>query len=110
MLALCASSLRTIRECASLAQVFVGLDGSAEELGIGAQNMWAFSSPHLEEELAAYSALEEPTPAALDARDVPLIFISFPSAKVRARGPRRITRGPGNIVRSAQMTHAPEDP
>lgn len=71
-------------------QVFVGLDGSAAELGIGAQNMWAFSSPHLEEALAAYLALEEPTPAALEAHDVPLIFISFPSAKVRARGGRPV--------------------
>ena len=37
-------------------QVFVGLEGSAQELGIGARNMWAFSSPHLEDDLREYMA------------------------------------------------------
>lgn len=73
-------------------QVFVGLEGSAQELGIGAHNMWAFSSPHLEDDLQRYMALE-PSPAELAAHDVPLIFISFPSAKVRgAVGGLRVSR------------------
>ena len=71
-------------------QVFIGLDASAEELGIGASNMWAFSSPHLERDLNAYLALE-PLPEVLAAHDVPLIFISFPSAKVGSRVDALIT-------------------
>jgi all-trans-retinol 13,14-reductase len=61
-------------------QVFVGLEGSAKELGIGAHNTWAFSSADLEGDLERYFALN-PTPETLSATDVPLIFVSFPSAK-----------------------------
>lgn len=58
----------------------MGLEGSASDLGIGANNTWAFLSPNLETDLQAYFALD-PTPEVLAAHDVPLIFISFPSAK-----------------------------
>jgi len=58
--------------------VFLGLNASAEELGIKRQNMWAFNSNNLDKEALDYFNLN--VDQALDA-DVPLLFISFPSAK-----------------------------
>ncbi len=58
--------------------VFVGLNASNEELGLKAHNMWAFTSNEAVGEFEVYvgKEAEEMTSA-----EVPLIFISFPSAK-----------------------------
>ena len=59
-------------------QMFVGLRGSAEELGVKAQNFWCFAQPDLDAAVDGYMSL---TPAAAMEADVPLMFVSFPSAK-----------------------------
>lgn len=58
--------------------VFLGLNCSAEELGVKKQNMWAYPDTDIDGIASKYfnSTSEE----AMDS-DVPLLFISFPSAK-----------------------------
>jgi len=58
--------------------IFIGLKGTAEELGLKAQNVWAFTGSHPEDSYNAYQALslEEAV-----AKPYPLLFIGFPSAK-----------------------------
>ena len=58
--------------------VFLGLNVSAEELGVKRQNTWAFTSNNIDQDGLDYFNL--PVDKALDA-EVPLMFISFPSAK-----------------------------
>ena len=58
--------------------VFLGLNASAEELGVKRQNVWAFTSNDIDKDALDYFHLD--VDQALDA-DVPLMFISFPSAK-----------------------------
>jgi len=58
--------------------VFLGLNVSAEELGVKRQNIWAFTSNDIDKDGLDYFNL--PVDEALDS-DVPLLFISFPSAK-----------------------------
>ena len=58
--------------------VFVGLNASNEELGLKAQNTWAFTSNAAMNEFDDYLQLD--VEAMQDAK-VPLLFISFPSAK-----------------------------
>ena len=62
----------------ALMTVFVGLDGTAEELGLTASNVWAFNNQDLQAQVDKYVSLapEEATKV-----PIPLIFISFPSAK-----------------------------
>ena len=58
--------------------VFIGLDGTKEELGLKASNVWAFKGPDAESllnqycNLSAEEAIHSP---------VPLMFLSFPSTK-----------------------------
>ena len=59
-------------------QVFVGLEGTAEELGLVAKNYWIFSSYDQEKDMDEYLALEREEAAN---REIPLLFASFPSAK-----------------------------
>jgi len=58
--------------------VFLGLNASAEELGLKRQNCWAFSTNNIDKDALDYFDLD--VEKALDA-EVPLLFVSFPSAK-----------------------------
>jgi len=59
--------------------VFLGLDASAEELGLKAQNHWAFTSSDITSSGNQYMAMAQKE--VLDHPDIPLLFVSFPSAK-----------------------------
>ena len=56
--------------------VFLGLNVSAEELGVKRQNIWAFTSNNIDQDGLDYFNMN--VDQALDA-DIPLLFISFPS-------------------------------
>ena len=58
--------------------IFIGLGGTKEELGLAAQNTWAFTDPDVIKVVDKYFALSPE-----EARDssVPLMFVSFPSSK-----------------------------
>jgi all-trans-retinol 13,14-reductase len=58
--------------------VFVGLDGSAQELGLKASNVWAFGDSDLQGQLEKYLSLSADEAAK---QPPPLLFISFPSTK-----------------------------
>lgn len=62
----------------ALMTVFIGLDGSAEDLGLKASNVWAFRSEELQAQLDEYVAL---SPEEAAKTPPPLIFLSFPSTK-----------------------------
>lgn len=58
--------------------LFVGLNGTSEELGLPKRQNWYFSSNELSKAFWEYMNLS--TEEAME-REVPLVFISFPSAK-----------------------------
>jgi len=58
--------------------IFIGLNASNEELNLKAHNIWAFNTNDTQGSLVEY--MEKDVEAALDA-EIPLLFISFPSAK-----------------------------
>eukprot|EP00091_Calanus_sinicus_P023473 TRINITY_DN7945_c0_g1_i2.p1 TRINITY_DN7945_c0_g1~~TRINITY_DN7945_c0_g1_i2.p1 ORF type:complete len:294 (-),score=98.38 TRINITY_DN7945_c0_g1_i2:67-948(-) len=58
--------------------VFLGLNASAEELGLKRQNTWAFNDSNIDYEGQKYFDMD--VEEAMDA-EVPLLFISFPSVK-----------------------------
>ena len=58
--------------------IFVGLNGSNEELNLQATNTWAFTNTDLDKSLDEYLALSKDHVAQ---NEVPLLFISFPSTK-----------------------------
>lgn len=70
--------IKKVGESFSFISMFVGLEGTTEELGLKAQNIWAFTRPDVEELTKEYVNLsvEEAAEA-----EVPLLFVSFPSAK-----------------------------
>ena len=68
-----ASKLDTVKPSSAHLCLYVGLDGTAEELGIEKTNLWVYPSPHHEQNVEAF--LEDPE------QDFPLVYISFPSAK-----------------------------
>lgn len=70
--------LKRVRPGLGLMSVFIGLDGTKEELGLKATNVWAFNHADLDKAVQEYVSLspEEATTA-----EVPLMFISFPSTK-----------------------------
>ena len=61
-----------------LLSVFIGLEGTKEELGLKATNVWAFTESDLDASLKKYINL---TPEEARNSPVPLIFVSFPSSK-----------------------------
>jgi len=69
---------KTLKPGVGAMNVFLGLNKSKEELGLKRQNMWAFTSNDAHTLGEEYLALNPE--AAMDA-DVPLLFVSFPSAK-----------------------------
>lgn len=58
--------------------VFVGLNGTAEELGIKPQNIWSYTSNDLSE---TYKKMMTLSADDLINSDLPMLFISFPGAK-----------------------------
>lgn len=62
----------------ALMTVFIGLDGTAEELGLKASNIWAFEENDLQKQLDHYISLG---PDEASQAPAPLLFISFPSTK-----------------------------
>merc|ERR1712080_556552 len=59
--------------------VFLGLDASAEDLGLKAQNHWAFTNSDITASGNDYMAMAQEE--VLDHPEIPLLFVSFPSAK-----------------------------
>ncbi|XP_072550131.1 all-trans-retinol 13,14-reductase-like [Salminus brasiliensis] len=57
--------------------IFLGLDGSKEELGLEAKNYWIFSENNVDELMEGYMKKDRDE----GMRNVPLIFIASPSAK-----------------------------
>uniref|UniRef100_A0A8C3PFK3 All-trans-retinol 13,14-reductase n=1 Tax=Chrysemys picta bellii TaxID=8478 RepID=A0A8C3PFK3_CHRPI len=57
--------------------VFVGLQGTAEELGIKSTNYWIYLHNDLDEMMTRYAALSREEVS----ENVPMMFITFPSAK-----------------------------
>lgn len=67
--------------------VFVGLDGTKEELGIVSTNFWMYKDNNLDELMERYSSLSREEVLG----NIPMMFITFPSAK----DPTSNTRHPG---------------
>ena len=70
--------LKRVKPGLPLLSAFIGLEGTKEQLGLRASNVWAFTDPDLNGALKKYISL--PPEEARNAT-VPLLFLSFPSAK-----------------------------
>ena len=70
--------LKRVRHGFGLMSVFIGLDGTKEELGLKASNTWAFRDADLDKAVDDYISL---TPEEAMTAEVPLMFVSFPSTK-----------------------------
>ncbi|XP_015457097.2 all-trans-retinol 13,14-reductase [Astyanax mexicanus] len=57
--------------------VFVGLDGSKEELGIVSTNFWMYKNNDMDQLMEQYSSLSREEVVG----NIPMMFITFPSAK-----------------------------
>lgn len=68
----------TLKPGCGAMNVFLGLNKSKDELGLKRQNMWAFASNNSTRDTEDYFEMD--SESAMDA-DIPLLFISFPSAK-----------------------------
>ena len=86
-----AEVLKTVKPGLGLFSVFIGLDGTKEELGLEPQNIWAFKSNELDNVLQKYISLP---PEEARCAEVPLLFLSFPSTK----DPTYNTRYPGKTT------------
>ncbi len=84
-----------------LISVFVGLNASNEELGLKAENIWAFASNDAEADFNDY--MEKSANDVMDT-DLPLLFVSFPSAKDPnwSRHPGRASRSTCAIISLAK--------
>jgi len=69
---------KTLKPGVGAMNVFLGLNASVEELQLKKQNAWAFTSSDSEKDTLDYFESDRET--AMDT-EVPLLFISFPSAK-----------------------------
>ena len=72
------STLNSVRHGVGCSTVFIGLNGSKEELGLIPRNEWIYSSNELDQSYEDYirtSAQDAGT------EDSPLLFVSFPSTK-----------------------------
>ncbi|XP_064172449.1 inactive all-trans-retinol 13,14-reductase-like [Anguilla rostrata] len=67
--------------------VFVGLDGTMEELGIVSTNFWMYKHNDLDQLMEKYASLSQEEVA----KNIPMMFITFPSAK----DPTASVRHPG---------------
>lgn len=70
--------LSKVRHGIGLLSVFIGLEGTKEELGLKASNVWAFSDAQLDKLFDEYLNL---SPEDIEKSVVPLLFLSFPSTK-----------------------------
>jgi phytoene dehydrogenase-like protein len=66
--------------------LYIGLQETAESLGLPKTNLWIYPSEHYEADLVAFDADPE--------ADFPLVYVSFPSAK----DPSFTTRYPGRAT------------
>lgn len=82
--------------CLSL---FVGLKGSAEELKIKGQNVWAYTDADVNTEVRNY--YNKTADNFLD-EDIPFLFIGFPSAKDPAHSKRYPNKSTCTVVSLAQ--------
>ncbi|KAK7939336.1 hypothetical protein WMY93_002662 [Mugilogobius chulae] len=71
------SLLRMVRHGMGSFLVFVGLDGTKEELGIVSTNFWMYKDNNLDELMDRYSSLSREEVQG----NIPMMFITFPSAK-----------------------------
>ncbi|MBN3305451.1 RETST reductase, partial [Amia calva] len=71
------SRLSLVRQGMGSFLVFVGLDGTQEELGIVSTNFWLFKNNNMDESMDRFFSLDREEVAA----NVPMMFITFPSAK-----------------------------
>jgi all-trans-retinol 13,14-reductase len=67
------SKLQRVTSSTAHLCLYVGLDGTAEELGLSKTNLWVYNSPDHERELQRF--LQDPS------APFPLAYLSFPSAK-----------------------------
>jgi all-trans-retinol 13,14-reductase len=65
--------LRGVRASMSSLCLYIGLQHTAEDLGLPKTNLWIYPSEHYEAEIAAFEADPE--------AEFPLVYVSFPSAK-----------------------------
>ena len=70
--------VKRVRPGVGLMSVFIGLDGTKEELGLKASNVWAFTDADLDGTVDKFVKL---TPEEAMTSPTPLMFISFPSTK-----------------------------
>lgn len=70
--------LKNIEPGMTAISVFVGMDASNEELGLKAQNTWAFPT---NDSMACFDSFINSDPESVLDMQSPLLFISFPSAK-----------------------------
>jgi all-trans-retinol 13,14-reductase len=80
------ATLQKTSRSASHVCLYVGLDGTDEELGLNRSNLWVYHSPDQDGDLARY--LTDPE------APLPLAYISFPSAK----DPDFVNRHPGKAT------------
>ncbi|XP_028675385.1 all-trans-retinol 13,14-reductase [Erpetoichthys calabaricus] len=71
------SRLCTVQHGMGSFLVFVGLNGTKEELGIPSTNFWMYKDNNLDALMERYSTLKREEVAA----NIPMMFITFPSAK-----------------------------
>lgn len=71
-------SLSCVTHGPAAMNVFVGLDATKEELGLKAQNYWVYTSNNFDRILEDYINLSD---SEAGTKDIPLLFISFPSTK-----------------------------
>jgi all-trans-retinol 13,14-reductase len=67
------ATLRKTERSASHVCLYVGLDQTDDELGLGSSNLWVYNSADQDGDLARYLADHE--------APLPMVYISFPSAK-----------------------------
>lgn len=72
------SMLNSIRHGCGGMTVFIGLNGSKNELGLIPRNEWIFTSNEHDEAYKAYTRI---SPEDAGTQDIPLLFLSFPSTK-----------------------------
>ena len=70
--------IQKVGESMSFLSIFVGLEGTSEELGLKGQNIWAYTGTDIEGITEDYIKMSVEDAAQAE---VPLMFVSFPSAK-----------------------------
>jgi len=94
---------RDLKPALAMMSVFVGLDASGEELDLRKHNVWAFSGDEAGQVFKEY--LDKSKEEVMDA-ELPLVFISFPSAKDPAwsRHPGRASKSTCAVITLANWS------